>query len=61
MGSVWVCYFKPDVLSEEFNLPSNLEPFNILVIGYSAEGNGDTGRFEQVRIPMSDLVSYDTY
>ena len=61
LGSVWVCYFKPDVLSEEFNLPSNLEPVNILVIGYSAEGNGDTGRFEQVRIPMSDLVSYDTY
>lgn len=61
LGSVWVCYFKPDVLSEEFNLPSNLEPVNILVIGYSAEGNGNTGRFEQVRIPMSDLVSYDTY
>ena len=61
LGSVWVCYFKPDVLSKEFNLPSNLEPVNILVIGYSAEGNGNTERFEQTRIPMSDLVSYDTY
>ena len=59
LGSVWVCYFKPDVLSKEFNLPSNLEPVNILVIGYSAEGEGDRNRFDTQRISMSDLVSYD--
>lgn len=32
LGSVWVCYFKPSVLKTEFNLPSNLEPVNILAI-----------------------------
>ena len=26
LGSVWVCYFKPDVLSKAFNLSTNLEP-----------------------------------
>lgn len=35
LGTVWVCYFKPDVLRKEFTLPDNLEPINILVIGYS--------------------------
>ena len=24
LGTVWVCYFKPDVLSEQFELPANL-------------------------------------
>ena len=60
LGTVWVCYFKPDVLREEFNLPANLEPINILVIGYSDEEPADTNRFDTQRIPMSQLVSYET-
>lgn len=60
LGSVWVCYFKPDVLSKEFGLPSNLEPVNILAIGYSDEGAADTNRFDSARIPLSQLVSYDS-
>ena len=59
LGSVWVCYFTPDSLSKEFNLPSNLEPVNILVIGYSDEGTADTNRFDSTRIPMNQLVSYE--
>lgn len=59
LGSVWVCYFKPDVLSREFNLPANLEPVNILVIGYSDEEAADTNRFDTQRNPMSQLVSYE--
>lgn len=58
LGSVWVCYFKPDVLSKVFNLPDNLEPVNILAIGYSDE-EGDMNRFDEQRIPMDKLVSYD--
>ena len=38
LGSVWVCYFKPDVLKKEFDLPENLEPINILAVGYPADG-----------------------
>ena len=59
MGSVWICYFKPDVLREEFKLPANLEPVNILAVGYSAEGLGDTNRFTTQRIPVEQLVSYE--
>lgn len=60
LGSVWVCYFKPDVLSKEFGLPSHLEPVNILAIGYSNEDAADTNRFDSARIPVSQLVSYDS-
>lgn len=60
LGTVWVCYFKPDVLRKEFDLPANLEPVNILVVGYSDEGTGAPNRFNKQRIPMSQLVSYET-
>lgn len=35
LGSLWVCFFKPDILREEFNIPSHLTPVNILVLGYT--------------------------
>ena len=60
LGTVWVCYFDPDVLRQEFDLPANLEPVNILVVGYSNEKPADTNRFDKKRIPMSQLVSYET-
>lgn len=59
LGTVWVCYFEPDVLRQEFSLPDNLEPINILVIGYANEEPADPERHSQMRIPMNKLVSYD--
>lgn len=60
LGTVWVCYFKPDVLSEQFELPANLEPVNILAVGYANEKPADPERHDQARIPVSELVSYET-
>lgn len=59
LGSVWVCYFKPDIIRKEFNLPDNLEPINILAIGYSNEEAADPERHSQTRIPVKELVSYE--
>lgn len=59
LGTVWVCYFEPDVLRQEFNLPDNLEPINILVIGYSNEEPAAPDRHSQMRISMEQLVSYE--
>jgi nitroreductase len=56
---VWVCYFKPDVIKQEFQLPDELEPINILVVGYSDEEPADTNRFDSTRIPINKLVSYE--
>lgn len=58
LGSVWVCYFKPDVISSEFGLPGNLEPVNILAVGYSDEEAANPERHEDKRIPISKLVSF---
>ena len=60
LGSVWICYFKPDVLKEEFALPDNLEPVNILAIGYADEAPANPERHSSMRIPLEELVSYET-
>lgn len=59
LGSVWVCYFKPDIIRREFSLPDNFEPVNILAIGYSNEEDADSERHSQTRIPVKELVSYE--
>jgi len=57
LGSVWICYFKPDVIRKEFDLPENLIPINILAIGYTDE-KPDTTRHDTKRIPKEELVKY---
>ena len=59
LGTVWVCYFKPDIIKKEFELPDTLEPVNILVIGYSDEEPMPLNRHSENRIPLSQLVSYE--
>lgn len=59
LGSVWICYFKPDVISREFGLPDDLEPVNILAVGYPDEEGADPERHAQTRIPVEELVSYE--
>ncbi len=59
LGSVWVCYFKPDIIKKEFNLPDSIEPINILVVGYSNEEPADSERHSQTRIAINQLVSYE--
>lgn len=59
LGSVWICYFKPNVIRREFGLPDGLEPVNILAVGYSDEDGTDPERHSQTRIPMEKLVSYE--
>lgn len=61
LGTVWVCYFKPDVIKKEFSLPDNLEPINILVIGYSDEEPASVNRHKTDRKPLNEIVSYETF
>ncbi|MDO5547483.1 MAG: nitroreductase family protein [Eubacteriales bacterium] len=60
LGSVWICYFNPDVIREEFALPENLEPVNILAIGYPNGTTAAPDRHSQTRISLDELVSYET-
>jgi len=61
LGSLWICHFNPDVLRSEFNIPGELEPLNILALGYSAGEAMSPDRHEKMRQPVEDFVSYESY
>ena len=56
LGSVWICYFKPDVLKKEFALGKDIEPVNILALGYADESGAPA---EKSRIPIEELVRFE--
>lgn len=51
LDTVWICYFKPDIIRAEFDIPENIIPVNILAVGYS-----DEKAPEKKRLPISSLV-----
>ena len=58
LGSVWICYFKPDIIQQEFQLPAYLEPINILALGYSDELPVNIDRHGFERIGVDELVQF---
>lgn len=60
LGTVWVCYFDPKVIKSEFNLPDNLEPISILVIGYPEGEPQSPDRHDKTRLPLESVVAYET-
>lgn len=37
LGSTWVCYFDPEKIKKEFNLPQNLVPAALFPLGFPTE------------------------
>lgn len=61
LGTVWICYFKPDVLRKEFNIPDNVEPVNILAVGYTAGEAASAERHGTARKPLKETVFFETF
>lgn len=61
LGSVWVCYFKPDIIKKEFNLPENVEPISILCIGYAAGTAASPNRHDKARKSLDNIVFYENF
>lgn len=56
LGTVWICHFNPEKLKINFSIPEDLEPVNILVIGYAAGEAASSERHDTLRVPMDQLV-----
>jgi nitroreductase len=61
LGTTWICYFKPDVIKREFNLPKHIEPISILIIGYPAGEVASPDRHDKTRKALKDIVFYETF
>lgn len=61
LGSVWICYFDPEVIKAEFDIPENLVPVNILAMGYTDEEAKSPERHDEARKAMEETVFYEKF
>lgn len=60
VGSTWVMHFDPAAMREEFQIPDQLEPTALLVMGYPAEDAEPYPGHSQFR-PLEDLLVYHSF
>ena len=60
VGSCWVMSFDPLKMREEYNIPENLEPLALLVMGYPTADSKPIDMHSKFR-PMEDLVFYEKF
>ena len=59
LDTLWICMFKPEAVREEFALPANVEPVNILLIGDGPAA--DPNRHDTLRKPLSATVFHERF
>ena len=61
LSSCWLTYFDPEIIRNEFNIPSNLEPIAIIAVGYADTEKASPGRHSKDRKALESLVCYETF
>lgn len=61
LGTLWICYFDPAVIRQEFKLPDNIIPVNILCVGYAAGEVKSPDRHDEVRKPLQEIMVYESF
>ena len=57
IDNIWIGLFEPDIIKEEFNLPDNLIPVNLLPIGYKTD-DYKPSPMHTTRKNLEELVEY---
>lgn len=57
----WLTYFDPEIIRNEFNIPSNLEPIAIIAVGYADTEKASPDRHSKDRKALESLVCYETF
>ena len=60
IGTCWVMHFDPLKTREFFNIPENIEPYALLVMGYPAPDAKPIDMHFKCR-PMDETVFYDSF
>ncbi|QEN09582.1 nitroreductase [Oceanispirochaeta crateris] len=61
LDSLWMTWFHPAVLRSEFQIPSTLEPVNLLALGYNGAEPKSSDRHEITRKSLSEIVAYEQF
>ena len=57
LGTCWVRGFMREDVTKVFELPENILPEGMLIVGYPSE-DSVPGRFHSDRMPIDDMVTY---
>jgi len=60
VGCCWVMHFDPTAMKETFNIPENIEPTALIVMGYPAPDAKPLDLHSKFR-PMEEVVFYDSF
>lgn len=60
IGTCWVMHFDPVALRKTFNIPDNVEPIALLVMGYPSDDAKPLDLHHRFR-PMDEVVFYDSF
>lgn len=60
VGSCWVMHFNPEKMREEFNIPENIIPLALLVLGYADDEFVPNERHSQFP-PVNEIVFYNKF
>lgn len=60
VGTTWIMHFIPQAVREEFEVPDNIEPVALLVMGYPASDAKPFPGHSEFR-PREELVVYNTF
>lgn len=60
VGCCWVMHFDPYAIQETFNIPENIKPVALLVMGYPSQDSKPMELHAKFR-SMKDVVFYDTF
>lgn len=60
VGTCWVMHFDPAAMREKFNIPENIIPEALLVMGYPSESATPSPRHSNFR-PMEEVVVYGSF
>lgn len=58
LGTLWMCWFKPEIIREEFEIPENLDIVSILLVGYADGEVLSPDRHAELRKPIDETVTY---
>ncbi len=60
VGSCWVMHFDPYLMREKFNIPQNIEPIALLVMGYPSDDAKPLDLHFEFR-PIDETVLYESF
>lgn len=61
LNTLWMTWFNPLILREEFCIPEDFEPVNLLAIGYNSGDPLSPDRHSRTRKPLSETVFFESF